>query len=226
MVFLPSERLLSLYLGGTEMKSSVHWSDSCKQKCSLWSSRPPSELKPASLRCEWLPLSGFCYCSLPFPACFPLYKRGFSPRDELWLVLNVLGVKHPVFLWVIWPCQRPTAFPNDIMGFSWGLLEKSAYGSQGTSACPSTFQGGFLRCWERSLRMCAIFVQKQGLANSGLTTQPCNSGSGCFCKEHLLGTHLSWCASVLAMVIFTPPVRGIELICQSLYGPQSSKSFP
>lgn len=113
------------------------------------------------------PLSVFCYWVPPFPTCFPLYKRDFfPPRDELWLVLNVLGVKHPVFLWVIWPSQRPTAFPNDIMGFSWELLEKSDYGSQGTSACPLYLPVRFFwRCWKRSPRVCVIFAQKRGLAN-------------------------------------------------------------
>lgn len=166
MVFLPSERLLSLYLGGNEMKSSVQWSDSCKQKCSRWSSSHLSSSQhPVSMSAR--PLLAFYHWLLPYPACISLYEFFFS-RDELWLVLNVLGVKHPVFLWVIWPCQRPTAFPNDIMGFSWELLEKSDYKSQGTSACPSTFQWDVWRCWLRSLWMCVSFAPKAGVGKLGL----------------------------------------------------------
>lgn len=92
-----------------------------------------SELKPASLFHEWSPPVSLLLLTFPLPPLISHYMRFFFffSRDELWLVLNVLGVKHPVFLWVIWPCQRPTAFPNDIMGFSWELLEKSDYGSQG-----------------------------------------------------------------------------------------------
>lgn len=77
MVFLPSERLLSLYLGGNEMKSSVQWSDSCKQKCSRWSSSHLSSSQhPVSMSA--CPLLAFYHWLLPYPACISLYEFFFQ----------------------------------------------------------------------------------------------------------------------------------------------------
>ena len=161
MVFLPSERLLPPLFGGwvAEMKSSGHWMTAARGDVMGWGrgSRPTIWAGPCSVR-DW-PCSA-AHGSLPFP-CFPLYKSIFAAMSS-GPVLNILGVEHPVFLWVMWPCQWPTAFQNDIMGFNWERLKRSDYGCLGTSACPFTFQQVW-RCWtRRSLQMSLHFAQGKG----------------------------------------------------------------
>lgn len=142
------------------MKSSVLWSDSCKQRCTLQGSRPA--IWASSL---WVSVS-----NQPLIAAFPVslashYVRSFFfffAEMSSGLVLNILGVKHPVFLSAMWPRQWPAAFQNDIMGLNSEWLKRSDYGSLETSACLFTFQQVVWRCWTRSLQMSVCFAENRG----------------------------------------------------------------
>lgn len=183
MVFLPSERLLSLYLRGSwnEVICPLEWqlqAEMCSpgQQAAIWVTR-----------CTFS-MSGYfhsaAHCGFPL-FLVPHYIRAFFFSEmSSGLVLNILGVKHPVFLWVMWPCQWPTAFQNDIMVLNWEWLKRNDYGSLGTSACPFTFQQVIWRCLARSLQMSICFAESR-LVNDGWWTKSCpqrKSSLSYFCK--------------------------------------------
>lgn len=109
-------------------------------------------------------LQSATHCCFPCFPCFPLCKIIFFFFAEMssGLVLNILGVKHPVFLSAMWPRQWPAAFQNDIMGLNSEWLKRSDYGSLETSACLFTFQQVVWRCWTRSLQMSVCFAENRG----------------------------------------------------------------
>lgn len=78
-VISPKWEIIIPLFGGAEMKSSVLWSDSCKQRCALQGSKPA--IWASSL---WVSVS-----NQPPIAAFPFslashYVRSFFYRDELW----------------------------------------------------------------------------------------------------------------------------------------------
>lgn len=124
----PKWEIITPFIWGwvAEMKSSGHWMTAARGDVMEGgeAAGPPSELAPAlwGLTLLQLPMA-------PFPSLASHYVRAFCSRG-LWACSEYFRCRTSCFSHrVMWPCQWPTAFQNDIMGFNWERLKKrSDYG--------------------------------------------------------------------------------------------------
>lgn len=113
------------------------------------------------------PLSVLCYWVPPFPTCFPLYKRDFSPQR--WALACSECFRCQTSCFPLSNMTQPAT--HCISEWHHGIQLRTAGEKwlwEPRDLClpplPSS-EVFFWRCWKRSLRVCVIFAQKRGLAN-------------------------------------------------------------